>query len=61
MPAPVPDIATVNTGFSVKFAVTDLAASFVTLQPPDPVHAPDQLEKTDPAEEIGRASCRERV
>jgi hypothetical protein len=34
----------------VKFAVTDLAASIVMLQPPDPVHAPDQPAKTDPAE-----------
>jgi hypothetical protein len=34
----------------VKFAVTDLAPSIVTLQPPDPAHAPDQPEKTEPAE-----------
>jgi hypothetical protein len=50
VPVPVPEIVTVSTGFSVKFAVIDLAASMVTLQPPDPVHAPDQLEKTEPAE-----------
>src|SRR5882762_2918599 len=48
VPAPVPEIATVNTGLSVKVAVTDLAASIVTSQVGGtPLHAPDQPEKTE--------------
>src|SRR5882762_3014927 len=51
VPAPVPEIATVNTGLSVKVAVTDLAASIVTLQVTDePLHAPVHPEKTETAD-----------
>src|SRR6266581_2143264 len=53
VPAPVPEIATVNTGLSENVAVTDLAASIVTLQAfTEPLHAPDQLEKTEFAEGV---------
>jgi len=47
-PVPVPEIATVSTSFSAKFAVTDLAAFIVTLQElEEPLQAPDQPEKED--------------
>ena len=50
-PVPVPEIATVSTNCRVKFAVTDLAASIVTLQAADePLQAPVQLEKTESAD-----------
>jgi hypothetical protein len=51
VPLPVPEVATVNTGFSVKVAVTDVAASIVTLQVTDePLHAPVHPEKTEAAD-----------
>jgi hypothetical protein len=51
VPRPLPAVVTVSnrvgTTVVVKVAVTDLAASIVTLQPADPVHAPDHPEKTE--------------
>jgi hypothetical protein len=53
VPVPVPEIVTVNNGFSVKVAVTDLAASIVTLHgSTGPLHAPDQAEKTELADGV---------
>jgi hypothetical protein len=52
-PRPVPARVTVNKKVSPpppppKVAVTDLAASIVTVQVPDPVHAPDHPVKAVP-------------
>ena len=39
--------------FSVKVAVTDLAASMPTTQAPEPVQAPDQDVKVEPVPALG--------
>lgn len=60
MPRPVPPCETVNRIVSQppspKVAVTVLAASIVTVQVPDPVHAPDQ-----PVEALSRPDLALRV
>jgi hypothetical protein len=51
VPVPVPLLATVRVkgpGFAVKFALTDFAASMVTLQPPVPLQAPPQPANVEP-------------
>jgi hypothetical protein len=51
VPAPVPLLATVRVKgpeFAVKFALTDFAASMVTLQAPVPLHAPLQPANVEP-------------
>jgi hypothetical protein len=51
VPVPVPLLATVRVkgpGFAVKFALTDFAASMVTLQGPVPVQAPPQPANVEP-------------
>ena len=53
VPEPAPDLTTVKVyevGLIAKVAVTDLAASMVTEQEPEPEHAPPQLEKVEPIE-----------
>jgi len=50
-PVPAPLLVTVRVkgpGFAVKFALTDFAASIVTLQAPVPVHAPLQPANVEP-------------
>ena len=51
VPVPAPLLATVRVkgpGFAVKFALTDFAASMVTLQAPVPLQAPPQPAKVEP-------------
>jgi hypothetical protein len=51
VPVPVPLLATVRVngpGFAVKFALTDFAASMVTLHAPVPLHAPLQPANVEP-------------
>jgi hypothetical protein len=49
VPLPPPESATVNTGLTVKFAVTDLASDMLTIHVATvPLHAPDQLWNTLP-------------
>src|ERR1041385_5439082 len=51
VPVPVPVLATVRVkgpGFAVKFALTDFAASMVTLQAPVPLQAPLQPANVEP-------------
>jgi hypothetical protein len=51
VPVPVPLLATVRMkgpGFAVKFALTDFAASMVTLQVPVPLQAPLQPANVEP-------------
>jgi hypothetical protein len=50
-PVPVPLLDTARVkgpGFAVKFALTDFAASMVTLQAPVPLHAPLQPANVEP-------------
>jgi hypothetical protein len=49
VPVPPPESATVNTGLTVKFAVTDLASDMLTIHVATvPLHAPDQFWNTLP-------------
>src|ERR1043166_2290173 len=51
VPVPVPLLATVRVkgpGFAVKFALTDFAASIVTLHAPVPLQAPPQPANVEP-------------
>jgi hypothetical protein len=51
VPVPVPFLVTVRVkgpGFAVKFALTDFAASMVTLQAPVPLQAPPQPANVEP-------------
>jgi hypothetical protein len=49
VPLPVPSGLTVSTyRFNVKVAVTEWAASMLTMQAPEPVQAPAQEMKLDP-------------
>ena len=48
VPEPLPERVTVRSKLASKSAVTDLAASMVTWQAPEPVQAPDQPTKADP-------------
>jgi hypothetical protein len=51
VPVPVPLLATVRVkgpGFAVKFALTDFAASMVTLHAPVPLQAPLQPANVEP-------------
>ena len=51
VPVPAPLLATVRVkgpGFAVKFALTDFAASMVTLQAPVPLQAPPQPANVEP-------------
>jgi len=51
VPVPVPPLATVRVkgpGFAVKFALTDFAASMVTLHAPVPLQAPLQPANVEP-------------
>jgi hypothetical protein len=51
VPVPVPPLATVRVkdpGLAVKFALTDFAASMVTLHAPVPLHAPLQPANVEP-------------
>jgi len=49
VPVPVPDLVTVRSCFCrAKSAVTDFAASMVTVQAPVPVQAPPQPPKVEP-------------
>lgn len=43
------------TGRGLNVAVTDFAASMVTTQLPEPVHAPDQLVNDEPAAAVGNS------
>ena len=54
IPPPAPVLATFNPcSRTSKLAVTDLAASTVTTQPPEPLHDPDQPVKVDVASAVG--------
>ena len=55
VPVPVPLLATVRVkgpGFAVKFALTDFAASMVTLQAPVPLQAPLQPANVEPVSAV---------
>ena len=53
VPLPVPAVDVVRLNVGTKFAVTLLAASIVTEQAPEPLHAPPQAVKADPADGVG--------